>query len=433
MSPANVSIGFHLSTCYTHGLKRASREGRKDASRHGPRIPRCRSARRCAPATSCSPRPTGRGPSTRPRSCSTRRARSSTTAAGSWGCRSRSRCTGRSASSRRRWPPAAARWTTSSSASAGSPMRATSSPSIEIYRTYFTQGPAGALDLSRPVHVRVQGRDAGHRLPTERRGLTVVHAKVWQVVTFAAEPFRGNPAFVVGLEEDLPPELLRALGTQFSGVTAVLGPDQGEAVRLRFVTAAGPHPGAGHAAAAAAAIVLESRPEVEVSFEDGSRRRFWRDPWAGSSSPGPPCPGPRRMPARRSRPRSATARPVSRCRLRLCRRLCGRGDRARLAPDMAALANLDRNAVIATAPGDAGASDIVIRVFAPKVGLPEDPVCGTAHRIIAPFWSERLGRTNSTAGISRPVAAICGVSSTALRSRLRARRAVSWRGRCVSL
>ena len=66
-----------------------------------------------------------------------------------------------------------------------------------------------------------------------------MRAKVWQVVTFAAEPFRGNPAFVVGLDEDLPPELLRALGTQFSGVTAVLGPNQGEALRLRFVTAAG--------------------------------------------------------------------------------------------------------------------------------------------------------------------------------------------------
>ena len=48
--------------------------------------------------------------------------------------------------------------------------------------------------------------------------------------------------------------------------------------------------------------------------------------------------------------------------------------------------------MIATAPGDSGGADIAIRVFAPKVGLPEDPVCGTAHRIIVPFWSERLGR-----------------------------------------
>ena len=61
-----------------------------------------------------------------------------------------------------------------------------------------------------------------------------------------------------------------------------------------------------------------------------------------------------------------------------------------LRPDMAALAGFDRGAIIATAPGDR--SDLVIRVFAPKLGLPEDPVCGTAHRILAPYWAARLGR-----------------------------------------
>ena len=64
---------------------------------------------------------------------------------------------------------------------------------------------------------------------------------------------------------------------------------------------------------------------------------------------------------------------------------------ATLAPDLEKVAALDRTAVIATAPGD-GDCDIVIRVFAPKVGLPEDPVCGTAHRIIVPYWADRLGR-----------------------------------------
>ena len=59
-------------------------------------------------------------------------------------------------------------------------------------------------------------------------------------------------------------------------------------------------------------------------------------------------------------------------------------------PDLEAIARLDRGTVIVTAPGNA--SDIVIRVFAPKLGLPEDPVCGTAHRIIVPYWSRRLGR-----------------------------------------
>ena len=65
---------------------------------------------------------------------------------------------------------------------------------------------------------------------------------------------------------------------------------------------------------------------------------------------------------------------------------------AEMRPDQGRVSAFDRSAVIATAPGGT-ASDIVIRVFAPTVGLPEDPVCGTAHRIVVPYWAERLGKT----------------------------------------
>ena len=102
--------------------------------------------------------------------------------------------------------------------------------------------------------------------------------RVTQVVTFATGPFRGNPAFVVSFERDTPSKLLQAVAAQLGdGVVAVLGPQDGDAIRLRFVTATGPHPGAGHAAAAAAAVLIEARSSVDVAFEDGTRRRFWRD------------------------------------------------------------------------------------------------------------------------------------------------------------
>jgi predicted PhzF superfamily epimerase YddE/YHI9 len=65
-------------------------------------------------------------------------------------------------------------------------------------------------------------------------------------------------------------------------------------------------------------------------------------------------------------------------------------DVTELAPDLERVARLDSNTVIVTAPGSR--SDFVIRVFAPKHDLPEDPVCGTAHRIIVPMWAERLGK-----------------------------------------
>ena len=63
-----------------------------------------------------------------------------------------------------------------------------------------------------------------------------------------------------------------------------------------------------------------------------------------------------------------------------------------LAPDMAAIARLDRSGVIVTAPGD-GNYDFVSRYFAPAKGIPEDPVTGGAHCALAPYWARRLGKT----------------------------------------
>jgi predicted PhzF superfamily epimerase YddE/YHI9 len=62
-----------------------------------------------------------------------------------------------------------------------------------------------------------------------------------------------------------------------------------------------------------------------------------------------------------------------------------------IVPDYAQLAKLDRRGVCATAPGVE--CDFVSRFFAPKSGIPEDPVTGSAHCELAPFWGERLGRT----------------------------------------
>ncbi|MEQ9124966.1 MAG: PhzF family phenazine biosynthesis protein, partial [Alphaproteobacteria bacterium] len=69
-------------------------------------------------------------------------------------------------------------------------------------------------------------------------------------------------------------------------------------------------------------------------------------------------------------------------------------DVAALAPDFAALARLDAGAVIVTAPGDAngGGYDFVSRMFAPAKGIDEDPVTGSAHCALAPYWAGRLGK-----------------------------------------
>jgi len=63
-----------------------------------------------------------------------------------------------------------------------------------------------------------------------------------------------------------------------------------------------------------------------------------------------------------------------------------------VAPDMVAIARLDRPGVIVTAAGD-GAYDCVSRYFAPAKGIPEDPVTGAAHCMLAPYWAARLGKS----------------------------------------
>lgn len=61
-------------------------------------------------------------------------------------------------------------------------------------------------------------------------------------------------------------------------------------------------------------------------------------------------------------------------------------------PDFAALGAVRADAVIVTGPGDRPGIDCVSRVFAPKLGIPEDPATGSAHCVLAEWWGERLGR-----------------------------------------
>lgn len=63
-----------------------------------------------------------------------------------------------------------------------------------------------------------------------------------------------------------------------------------------------------------------------------------------------------------------------------------------LVPDQAALARLKPGRCIVTAPGDEPGVDFVSRFFAPEAGIPEDPVTGSAHCILTPYWAARLGK-----------------------------------------
>lgn len=62
-------------------------------------------------------------------------------------------------------------------------------------------------------------------------------------------------------------------------------------------------------------------------------------------------------------------------------------------PNLEAIAQLGREAILITAKSDSEADDFVSRLFAPKLGIPEDPVTGSAHCLLAPYWSQKLGKT----------------------------------------
>ena len=220
-----------------------------------------------------------------------------------------------------------------------------------------------------------------------------MQARVHQIVTFASEPFRGNPAFVLSLQRPAPDAVLSAVAAELrESVLAALWPIEG-GTALRFFTPGGLHGGAGHATLAAAHVELARRADgdaVAFVLADGTQRTAARDgdriavPWP--LMPGVAVERKRELGAALGRdPVETLVAPFG---------YVAVYDKPAavqaLQPDMAAIARFDRGAVIATAPGDR--SDIVIRVFAPKLGLPEDPVCGTAHRILVPYWAARLGR-----------------------------------------
>ena len=228
-----------------------------------------------------------------------------------------------------------------------------------------------------------------------------MRARLFRVVTFSADPGRGNPAFVLTDAEGASDRVLTAACAMLGAdIIAVAGTETDGGIALKFFTQAGSHPGAGHATLAAAHVVLrggfgapegrtgclfhQANGETRPARTEGSRIAVDFPAMPGESVDRTAA----LAAALGASPHAVLVAPFGYVAV-----VDDDAVVARLSPDLARVSDFDRNAVIATAPGG-GESDIVIRVFAPKVGLPEDPVCGTAHRIISPYWAEKLGKRN---------------------------------------
>lgn len=108
------------------------------------------------------------------------------------------------------------------------------------------------------------------------------------------------------------------------------------------------------------------------------------------------------------------------------------GDVRGLRPDVRALGALDARAVIVTAPGDRSGLDCVSRVFAPNVGVDEDPVTGSAHCALAPYWASRLGRTSLVGEQASARGGTVRMTLAGDRVRLGGRAVTVWEGRLLA-
>ena len=223
-----------------------------------------------------------------------------------------------------------------------------------------------------------------------------MHLPVYYVDAFTTRAFAGNPAAVCFLAGWLDDDLLRAVAAEINfSETAFLVPGR-DHYELRWFTPRCEAKLCGHATLAAAFIIFKFlQPELDVvRFEtrfsgaltvlrDGSL--FAMDfpalpPWN--------CPVP---PTALIEGLGKTPTAVTQIADNYFAVYEREADVKNIHPDFRLLEKLHPAGVAVTAPGDD--ADFVSRYFAPSYGVPEDPVTGSTHCSLAPYWAQRLGKT----------------------------------------
>jgi predicted PhzF superfamily epimerase YddE/YHI9 len=231
----------------------------------------------------------------------------------------------------------------------------------------------------------------------------------FQIDAFATRVFKGNPAAVVPLDCWLPDATMQAIAAEnnlsetaffdrpfptrsTSSIHGLVVPE-GEAYRLRWFSPGGEIDLCGHATLASARVLFEllGHSGNNIAFDTRSGRlvverdgeRLAMD---FPALPALPCPAPAALLA--GLKRSAVEVLAADDYFAVFE---SEDDIRSLAPDLAELSKLDRRGVCITAPGRS--VDFVSRFFGPKWGIPEDPVTGSAHCTLAPYWATRLGKT----------------------------------------
>lgn len=223
---------------------------------------------------------------------------------------------------------------------------------------------------------------------------------IFQVDAFATRPFAGNPAAVMPLDHWLSDDVMQAIAAEnnLSETAFTVPSDRDDAdYDLRWFTPAVEVPLCGHATLAAGHILMHGQQVrfatksgvlVVARDEDDPALLKLDLPAAALTEVSEPdvCAAlglPDRPLWLADGCNDSIIVPVD----------CDLEVRA-IAPDFSALAKIHRMAIV-TARGEE--QDIVSRVFVPYAGIDEDPVTGSAHAALVPFWAERLGRNRFTA------------------------------------
>ena len=213
-----------------------------------------------------------------------------------------------------------------------------------------------------------------------------------QVDAFTSQVFRGNPAAICPLESWLDDQTLQSIAAENNlSETAFLVGGCGR-YEIRWMTPAAEVDLCGHATLASAFVLFgdteKARDEIVFTSKSGELKVRREGDLLTLDFPSRP---PQPMTASEDLLEGLGHPPREVWAARDYLAVFETENEVRtLAPDFGRLARVDRFAVIATARGDR--VDFVSRFFAPGKGIPEDPVTGSAHCTLIPFWSRRLGK-----------------------------------------
>ena len=221
----------------------------------------------------------------------------------------------------------------------------------------------------------------------------------FHVDAFTQTPFAGNPAGVCLLEAPLPAALMQRIAAENSlAETAFIVPRSGAAAEydIRWFTPAVEIDLCGHATLASAHVLFSHQGLAgsAVTFQSQSgplRVTRQADGRLVLDFPSRPPQALAEVPAGLAAALGGQPHTVLAAR-DLVAVFASEAEVAGLRPDFAALGQLDYIGIIATAPGT-GEVDFVSRFFGPRVGINEDPVTGSAHSSLIPFWAQALGKS----------------------------------------